>query len=195
RRLLHVKGTAWDRGIQYGELVGDVIGQNLQVMQSLAQSYASIALPTAVPLVSIPGSQAYKGYYTPESMDMIHRICGGAGRRPPQAALREEDLVFLNAIVDLAATVQVPLFKCSGTAAWGPLTQGGKMYQERNVDLFVGSGLESSAVLVIEKPDAGYAFGNAGYCGLIGVVSRLSQHGVGVSQVWAYSLDAGLRQP
>src|SRR5262249_2952505 len=96
---------------------------------------------------------------------------------------------------DLAATVQVPLFKCSGTAAWGPLTQGGKMYQERNVDLFVGSGLESSAVLVIEKPDAGYAFGNAGYCGIIGVLSGLSQHGIGGSQVWASPLDAGPGQP
>jgi hypothetical protein len=164
-------------------------------MQQLAQGYTNLVPPTAVPLLSIPGSQAYKGYYTQESMDMIHGICEGARRRTPQVALREEDLVFLNAIIDLGATVQVPMFKCSGTAVWGPFTQGGKMHQERNVDLFVGTGLESSALLVMEKPDAGYAFGNAGWAGMIGVVSGLSQHGIGVSQVWAYSLDAGLGQP
>jgi hypothetical protein len=112
------------------------------------------------------------------------------------------DLVFLNSVIDIAATggaiganIQ-GIFKCSGLAVWGPRTQGGKSYQLRNIDLFVGSGLESQAVVIIEKPEGGLrAFANATWAGMVGSASGMNESGVALSQVWAFSLDSSIGQP
>src|SRR3954471_12246857 len=100
----------------------------------------------------------------------------GAARGTPAVNVTLDELIFMNAIIDIGAMANLPIFKCSGHAVWGPRTQGGKMYQLRNVDLLVGSGLEAHSIAVIEKPDQGCAFLNAGWSGMLGSASGMNEH-------------------
>src|SRR5262245_22596212 len=118
RRLLHVKGSPYERGVQYGELLGDEIEAINKVRDDLARTQQNFVPPAVAsfltPLLTTAGAQVYKSHFPAEDLDTLRGICDGARRRTPQVSLRIEDLVFLNAIVDIAATVEVPLFKCSG---------------------------------------------------------------------------------
>ncbi|MEZ0230166.1 MAG: C45 family autoproteolytic acyltransferase/hydrolase [Planctomycetota bacterium] len=197
RRLLHVKGSAYERGRQYGELVGDEVHDILQRLYGYA---ATLKIPQFVvslvaPLVPKVVAPLYKPYYPQDVLDSFQGIVDGAARRSPPIALSIDELVFMNAIIDLGAMANLPIFKCSGHAVWGPRTKGGKMYQLRNVDLLVGSGLEEHALAVIEKPDGGKTFLNAGWAGLLGSASGMNEHGIGISQVWGYSWDSNIGQP
>lgn len=194
-RILHVKGTPYERGLQYGELLGDEIDKTFATMDQVAKTSQTMVPPSLVPVLTVAGAQIYKPHFPPDVLEMIRGMVAGGQRRTPPVSYREDDLIFLNAIIDIGATVQVPSFKCSGLAVWGPLTQGGKMYQLRNIDLFVGTGLESQAVVVIEKPAQGNAFLNAGYTGMLGTPSGINEHGLGISQVWAFSYDSTIGQP
>jgi len=69
------------------------------------------------------------------------------------------------------------------------------MLQTRNVDLFIGLGLEGFTLVTFEKGDGRTPFVNLGWCGMLGVMSGLNAHGVGVGQIWAKSLDAALGVP
>lgn len=193
RHLLHVKGSAYERGRQYGELLGDEVHAILQRLYGYAATFkvpaffASLVPPVIAPL--------YRPYFPADVIDSLNGIIDGAARRSPPVALTLDELVFMNAIIDIGAMANIPIFKCSGHAVWGPRTKGGKMFQLRNVDLLVGSGLESHSVAVIEKPDGGKTFLNAGWVGLLGSASGMNEHGVGISQVWAYSWDSNVGQP
>jgi hypothetical protein len=58
-----------------------------------------------------------------------------------------------------------------------------------------GSGLEAQAMVVIEKGTGKKAWANATWAGMIGSASGMNEHGVGLSQVWAFSSDIGIGQP
>jgi hypothetical protein len=203
-RLLHLKGTPRERGIQYGELLGDEVAANRQVLFDYAKTaqnaIPAVLVPVLQPLVTAIDAMVYQPYFPADVADMMQGVIEGAARRSPPVAIATDDLVFMNSIIDLAATVQMPiavapLFKCSGTAVLPPLTANGKVFQERNVDLFTGTGLESHAVVVVEKPATGFTWANAGWAGMLGSASGMNEHGVGVSQVWAFSVDVNVGQP
>ncbi|HZV03114.1 MAG TPA: C45 family autoproteolytic acyltransferase/hydrolase [Planctomycetota bacterium] len=202
--ILHLKGSPHDRGVQYGELVGDRIQLSIAALTSYAQSQAS-GVPSFVwafqSLLTQGVGSLYKPYFPQDVLDMIDGIVQGAAQRSPPVTLDPLDLVFINSVIDLAATGAAVgasfqgIFKCSGLAVWGPRTKGGKTYQHRNVDLFVGTGLESQALLIIEKPDGKKSFANATWAGMVGSVSGMNENGLALSQVWAFSRDVGIGQP
>ncbi len=197
RRILHVKGTAYERGVQYGQLVGDEVHDILQRLYGYAATLKipQIVVSLVAPLVPKVVAPLYKPYYPADVLDSLQGMIDGAAKRSPPISLTMDELIFMNSIIDIGAMANIPIFKCSGHAVWGPRTKGGKMYQLRNVDLMVGSGLEEHALAVIEKPDGGKAFLNAGWAGLLGSASGMNEHGVGISQVWAYSWDSNIGQP
>jgi hypothetical protein len=199
-RFLHLKGSPHDRGVQYGELMGDQVEGIIQALYAYAASQLGGSIPSwligvGAPLVPDVVGPIYEGYFPQETLDVIQGIIEGAAKRSPPITITKNELVFVNSLVDVGALVKLPIFKCSGLAVWGPLAKGGKCYQLRNIDLLVGSGLESHAVAVIEKPDQGYAFLNAGWAGMLGSTSGMNEHGLANSQIWAYSRDAAFGQP
>jgi hypothetical protein len=202
--ILHVKGATYDRGYQYGVLFGDEIEENIEDLISYGQTAQSVVpgwlIPVLAPLLTTVGAAVYQPYFPLETMGELNGIIDGAAARTPPVALTLADLVFVNSIIDIAATTQVPftlppIFKCSGTAVLPPLTVSGKVFQQRNVDLFCGSGIESQAVVVVEKPASGFAWVDATWAGLIGSASGMNEHGVAVSQVWAMSNDVNIGEP
>lgn len=141
------------------------------------------------------GSLAFRPYFDADALEEIRGIVDGMRLRNPSTFIQEQDLVFMNALIDLGASVDLDVFQCSGLAVWGSISKDGKVYQTRNVDLMVGSGLEHHTLVVMAKPDNGVPYLNPGWAGMIGCASGLNARGIGVSQVWAFSIDKGFGRP
>jgi hypothetical protein len=190
--LLHVKGTPYEMGRQYGALAGERIERVLAALPTFmaTQRFPSWLLPGAVAITA----QLFRPYFPGDVLDMIRGIIDGNRARRPASFLSEDDLIFLTSIVDLGGITD-GLITCSSIAVWGPHTAGGKMFQTRNVDLFTGSGIEDAALAVIEKRDGKTPFINCGWAGMLGAISGLNAHGVGIGQIWAFSQDRAFGVP
>lgn len=195
RKVVHTKGTSYERGVQYGFLVGDMIEGVLRVLPQYAAAQGGNLAAYAQALITPAGSLIFRPYFDQDALENIRGILAGLRLRNPQTFVQEQDLIFMNCLIDLGAVVDLSVFRCSSLSVWGPLTQGGKAFQTRNVDLMVGSGLEEFALIAIEKPTGGVPYINPGFAGMIGCESGLNAHGIGVGQVWAFSRDKGFGRP
>ncbi len=67
------------------------------------------------------------------------------------------------------------LFHCSGFALFGDATVNGKLYHGRILDYITELGLQYYPVVMIFKPDSGYAFANVSFAGFIGSVTGINE--------------------
>jgi hypothetical protein len=190
--LLHVRGSTFERGRQYGALVGDRIDQILRQLPGFVQSQHFPAW--LLPSVTYLTARLFENYFPSDVQDMMAGILAGNLQRRPQSIMSRDDLIFLNSLVDLGAITN-GLIHCSSIAMWGPHTVDGKMFQTRCIDLFTGSGLENITLVTIEKGDGKVPFMNCGWCGMIGAISGMNAHGIGIGQVWAFSNDRNFGTP
>jgi hypothetical protein len=191
--VLHVKGTPYERGFQYGALVGDRVEDIIRILPGFLQSQK---LPSwIVPSVTYLTARLFEPYFPPDVQDYIRGIVdGNRARRPATAFLGKDDIILMTSLVDLGGVTD-GFFSCSSIAAWGPHTVGGKMFQTRCVDLFTGSGLENHTLVCIEKGEGKVPFANCGWTGMLGAISGMNAHGIGVGQVWAFSQDRAFGTP
>lgn len=190
--FLHVKGTPREMGEQYGELLGARIEQLVMQMPRFLQTQN---MPGYLfPGIANLSAAIFEPYYPSDVKEYMDGIIAGNRRRNPASFLMREDLIFLTSVVDLGGITD-GLITCSSVAVWGDLSKDGKMFQTRVVDLFVGSGVEDHAVVVIEKRDGKTPWANAGWAGMLGGISGMNAHGIGIGQVWAFSNDRAFGRP
>jgi hypothetical protein len=195
RKILHTKGTAYERGVQYGYLVGDEVEGMFHELTNFVASQGVSLAPAVMQMLSPVGARIFRSYFDADALEEIRGIVDGIHMRNPNSIINEDEMVFLNSIVDLGALVDLATLKCSGLAVWGDISRDRKMFQTRCVDLLVGAGIEKHALVVMARPDGGVAYANPGWAGMIGCASGLNAHGVGVSQVWAFSQDKSVGRP
>jgi outer membrane lipoprotein-sorting protein len=75
------------------------------------------------------------------------------------------------------------LFHCSGFALFGKATVEGRLYHGRILDYMKGVGLEPNAVVTVRQPDAGYAWVNIGYAGLVGTVTVMNEKHISIGEM------------
>ncbi|MBX3471063.1 MAG: hypothetical protein KF878_29700 [Planctomycetes bacterium] len=195
RKVVHTKGTSYERGVQYGVLVGDEVeGVFNKLTQYVAAQGVGLAASLQTLLTPI-GAAVMRPYFDADALAELRGIVDGMRLRNPGTFVTEADLIFINSIIDLGAVVNLDVFRCSGLAVWGSIAKDGKLFQTRCVDLMIGSGIEDHALVVIAKPEGGVPYLNPGWAGMIGAASGLNARGVGVSQVWAFSIDKGFGRP
>jgi hypothetical protein len=193
RKILHLKGTPYEMGYQYGVLMGDQIEGVFQTLDAFINSYN---LPAYLrPSVSYLAAQIFKPHFPQDVLDELRGMLDGIRKRNPNTPLAEHDLIFINSICDIGGIVNLDFIRCSSFAAWGDLTVDGKCFQTRNVDLMIGTGLELYPVVVINKPDGKIPFANPSWSGMIACASGLSARGIGIGQIWANSLDRNFGTP
>lgn len=195
RKILHTKGTSYERGLQYGYLVGDEVEGVFASLDAYVASQINTLGINVRPLATPIGSMIYKSFFDADALEELRGILDGMRLRNPSTPIQEHDLIFINAIIDLGATVNMDVFSCSTLAVWGSRTKGGKLFQTRVVDLMVGTGLENHVLTVVAKPEGGVPYINLGWAGMIGCASGLNAHGLGVGQVWARSNDVQIGRP
>ena len=83
---------------------------------------------------------------------------------------------------------RLPFATCSFFAAWGPLTQDGRLYASRNLDWTSNAGLNEHALVTVYMPDEGYAYATLGYVGLPGAIAGMSENGMVTGHVGSASV-------
>lgn len=218
--VIHVKGTEKEMGEQLGYLVGDRFQLQINSLRSIGEKqYKDISkLPEwlFVGLRRAIGAVYYVTY--PKGIkEQIKGIVEGAKKRPDSIKLNKMDIAFMNTLIDLTGFVTAVAEKlgvkasfmkavkwmgipwitsnCDSMAVWGPRTQGGKTFQNRNTDIETGTGVENLPLVMIQKKTDAIPIASASITGMLGVFAGMNAHGVGIGQIWATSKQVRIWTP
>jgi len=220
--ILHLKGSEYEMGKQYGYLVGDRVAANVENLKSIgeAQEQRVKLLPNSVFtwLRRVVGWVFWITY--PENIKThIKGMVDGAKER--DVKLHRYDISFVNAVIDIVGIAKANIgelpkdrqglseesfllkvlgldrfnHNCDSMAVWGSRTIDGKTFQTRNTDITTGVGIERYPLVVIYKPDGKIPFVTAAFSGMVGIFTGMNAHGIALGQVWAFSKDVALAEP
>ncbi len=175
--LVNVGGTRYEMGYWYGLLLADEI----------ADCYASLS--AAVPFTEGDYIAATSAMWKPAYFDTaaydaeLQGMADGCadGGRPEMTF---EKLRRMQLIPDMSE------LGCSLFAAWGSATADGHLYQLRNLDWSMDTGLQDYPVVVIYDPDDGHPHAVIGFAGSVGCAGGgFAEHGIALSQIMGYFCD------
>jgi isopenicillin-N N-acyltransferase-like protein len=162
--VLHVKGTAYERGLQHGKLLKQLIQQNISTFlegdRPQEQKDRALEFKRALPtlLKHIP-------------QNILEEMKGVAeGSEIPY-----EKILALNLFPEM--------FHCSAITAHHQATKNGDLYHVRVLDYAIGKGLQNTAVIMCVEPKEGYAFLNVSYAGFIGSVTGMNAQKIAVGEI------------
>lgn len=193
-RVIHTKGTAYEMGYQYGALLGDDIRRVNTTLNRMAEMEFQIPGPVT-DVVKALGGTIFKPYFRENELAHLRGMLDAMDTYHKGHNVSIETLILLNSIVDAGGIVGNMDRNCNSFAAWGSLTKDGKLLQTRNIDLFVGYGLEDFPVMEVAKEYGKVPIANPSWTGHMAMASGLNAHGVGVGQIWAKSVDEGFGRP
>ncbi|MGM9739472.1 MAG: C45 family autoproteolytic acyltransferase/hydrolase [Candidatus Cryptobacteroides sp.] len=73
------------------------------------------------------------------------------------------------------------LVGCTAFAVWGDASSDGEIIAGRNFDFYMGEEFAGRNIVLVEKPDSGYAYISVTWPGMTGVVSGMNERGLTVS--------------
>lgn len=218
--ILHLKGTEYEMGRQYGALAADSILANIDNLKKIGESEQPDVkyLPNSIFtwLRKVVGF-AFWIYFPSDVKDHIKGMVAGA--KEVGVKINKYDVAFVNAIPDIVGIagglmdrgglgekdlenkflrvlgLSKFIQQCDSMAVWGPRTVDGKTFQTRNTDITTGAGIERYPMVIVYKADGKIPFVTAAFSGMVGIFTGLNAYGVGLGQVWAFSKDVKLTTP
>jgi len=163
QKVLHLKGSSYERGLQHGILLKDAIQANIanfiDTPRPQAQERQSAFLDNIPLLLS----------HTPISFqEEMRGLAVGA-----EVPLHK--IIILNLFPEM--------FHCSGITASGNATEDGALYHVRVLDYAIGKNLQDSAVLMVVEPEDGICYLNVSYAGFIGSVTGMNAAHIAVGEI------------
>ncbi|MEA3365593.1 MAG: C45 family autoproteolytic acyltransferase/hydrolase, partial [Candidatus Hydrogenedentes bacterium] len=147
-RVLHLKGSYYDMGVQHGTLMKDEIlaaAKQIKIIGTLAWKEKDYS-------VTVREAWERTNPFIPQAIkDEIRGMAEAAG-------LTDEE------VQDF--TIFPELFHCSGFALWGKATADGALLHGRVLDYMRDAGLDKYALIIIQEPDGANAFVNVAYSGM-----------------------------
>jgi hypothetical protein len=218
--VLHVKGSPYEMGRQYGILAGDRVEHAVSMLEVIAGRDRGLK---RFPIWLIGSARKAAGFvfwftFPDEVRQEIEGMVDGARERGH--SFTRFDVAFINSVIDLVGILK-PAFNqrlptsaersdnwlisrlglawltqnCDSMAVWGDRTVEGKTFQTRNVDISTGMGLEELPLVVVYKPNGRIPYVTAGFSGFVGVFTGMNAYGVGLGQVWGFSRKTQLATP
>ncbi|MBF0100542.1 MAG: hypothetical protein HQK77_06500 [Desulfobacterales bacterium] len=167
-KLIKVKGTPYEMGFQHGRLLSEEVRASITHVLNLAKYIAPIEVLDEVYDLMEP-------YIPIQEKEEMRGLAHGAG-------IPLRIVHWFHAIPELAEYGPKKRFQhqliptsCSNIAAFGKATQNGKLYQLRVLDWIRDLGVQQWPIVLIHKPDHGYASANFSYAGLIGCVTGMNE--------------------
>jgi len=145
-KILHISGSHYDMGYQHGYLLKDEFRENLRAILNYSESKGF----TFNRLLNI--WNIMKNYVPQEYIEELQGLADGAG-------------VSFNDVAALYIAYECNgLMECFGIVAWDNATRNGDLIHARSFDLpfsikdpVTGKYVHENSVLIVRKPDDGYA--------------------------------------
>ncbi len=172
-RVLHLKGSAHEMGVQHGVLLRDHIRAQVRYLfdvkaKEFKPEVFGLKLPLNAKRLIGSISELQKKYVPAKYYDEMRGIAEGAG-------VPIEEVVAANFIPEL--------FHCSGFALSGSATKNGLLYHGRVLDYGCDWRLQDHAVLVVAEPEGSIPFVNVTYAGFIGSVTGMNAKKVSIGEM------------
>jgi len=165
--LVVVKGTPYEMGLAQGRLMKEEVRATLPRFLHYAQASGDPRFADA----ALDQAWATSAPYTDKRMiAMMHGVADGSG-------------LGWDAVRRAHAIPLVASYSCSGVAAWGKATKDGHLLQIRNLDYYMGSGLQDHPLLVVYLPDQGIAHIEATFAGAVGCQTGMNAEGIALTLI------------
>jgi len=163
-RVLHLKGSHHDMGVQHGTLMKDEILVGAKLIQTV-------------------GAVTWEKNFKQSSREAWNRTSPFIPQKYKDeiAGMAEATGLTLEEVQDF--TIFPELFHCSGFALWGKATADGSLLHGRVLDYMREVGMDRWAMVIIQEPDNANAFVNVGYSGTIGSVTGMNVKHVGIGEM------------
>ncbi|HHT26081.1 MAG TPA: BamA/TamA family outer membrane protein [Firmicutes bacterium] len=182
-KVLHLKGTPFEMGVQHGVLLGEEASalrpyvdpalQERTGMDKLVWLFQDFymnvkLLPTF--LRNIPER------YIEEMQGFIHGASGGKDK-----AIKP--IVVSNVSQDLSVAM------CTSLAVWGSASVDGHLYHARNLDNSLPLVLAKSALVMIVEPEGKIPFITLSYPANFGVMHAMNAKGITISMSYSFAVE------
>jgi isopenicillin-N N-acyltransferase like protein len=172
-KVLHLKGTPREMGIQHGTLLkGDIVEEVRYLFDVKAKEFKPEVLGLKVPLdarrLILSISELQRKHTPARFYEELRGIAEGAG-------VPYQDIVAANFIPEL--------FHCSGFALAGSATKDGTLYHGRILDYGCDWKLQDHAVVIVAEPDGAIPFVNVTYSGFIGSVTGMNAKKLSIGEM------------
>jgi len=172
-RVLHLKGTPREMGVQHGTLLKADITEEVRFLFDVkAKDFKPEILGVKVAVdprkVILSISELQRKHTPARFYEELRGIAEGSG-------VPYQDIVAANFIPEL--------FHCSGFALSGSATKDGTLYHGRILDYGCDWKLQDHAILVVAEPDGGIPFVNVTYAGFIGSVTGMNAKKISVGEM------------
>jgi len=179
--LLKVGGSRYEMGFWYGRLLAD------QIAGCAAHITAAMAAGgmTESDYIAATAAMWNPAYFDTEAYEAelqgMADGCSAAGH--PEMTF--EALRRVQLIPDMSEV------NCSLFCAWGNATVAGHLYQLRNLDWTMETGIQNYPVVAIFEPDDGHVHAIIGFAGSLGISGGgINQHGIAQSEIMGAFNDA-----
>ncbi|WP_435009679.1 C45 family autoproteolytic acyltransferase/hydrolase [Tundrisphaera lichenicola] len=172
-KVLHLKGTPREMGIQHGTLLKDDIREQVRYLFDVkAKEFKPELLGLKVPVNAkrlILSIAELQRKHVPEKYREEMRGIAEASGVP------FEEIIAANFIPEM--------FHCSGFALSGSATKDGTLYHGRILDYGCDWKLQDHAVLVVAEPEGSIPFVNVTYAGFVGSVTGMNARKISIGEM------------
>lgn len=182
-KILHIGGSHYEMGYQHGYLLKEECLENMRAFLSY--------ITQIIPYDKIKNIWGVMKDYIPTCyVDELHGLADGSG------------VSFDDICVLYAATECIALMSCFGIAAWGNATIDGRLYHVRSWDLSFdmkdpvsGKYVQENSVLIIRKPQDGFASLNPSVAGALNGAGGINEKGIAIGAQVCWSKDQWFKGP
>ncbi len=186
--ILHLEGTYYDMGYQQGMLMKDECMITLRGGKGLVKHY--------LPFVSFKLVKLwlYNTYWQKEEPHVPGEFKDEMRGLADATGWSLKDIQGLHSVIFLAS--------CSGSAAFGPASKDGQLYQTRSLDFPIGfidpetkTPMHDQAIIAVYKPRDGIPYVSFTWPGFLGSVGGMNTEGISISEMTdssEYEYPAGL---
>ncbi len=166
--VLHLAGGPREMGWQHGVLLRPHVRDNVDNLLYVEGFAATLA--TGEPFLGCiqKAWRDLQPHIPPAYITEMNALAAGAG-------MPAREIHYANVFPEM--------FHCSGFALMGRATKHGVLYHGRILDYLTGMGLDKNAVVIVSRPDYGYAWVNVGYAGFIGSVTAMNEKQIAIGEL------------
>ena len=177
--ILYLNGSYYEMGYQHGSLLKEQVRQNYRAIMHFAEQ-KNVSIDKLVDIWNI-----MKNYIPQEYLDETQGIADGSDLPSD----------YINTANMLQIVIGTKLYACSGFSIWGASTVDGNLIHGRSFDYpswiqdpITGKYVQENQILLIRKPDNGYASMAPSLAGLYGG-GGINENGVVFGSLGSWSND------